>query len=50
MEIWIKDVSQVDEVNAAYRVFFPTDPPVLKIVGAEPLNNALITGSLMAVK
>lgn len=50
VEIWIKDVSQVDEVNAAYRVFFPTDPPVLKIVGAEPLNNALITGSLMAVK
>jgi 2-iminobutanoate/2-iminopropanoate deaminase len=49
-EIWVKDVSQSDDMNEAYRAFFPNSPPVRKMVGAEPLNGALVTGSLMAVK
>lgn len=49
-EVWIRDVSKVDEMNAAYQAFFPTDPPVRRLVGANPLNNALVTASMMAVK
>jgi enamine deaminase RidA (YjgF/YER057c/UK114 family) len=50
-EVWLANVSQVKDMNEAYRVFFPTDPPVRKMVGAEPLGRAsLITVALMAVK
>jgi enamine deaminase RidA (YjgF/YER057c/UK114 family) len=50
--VWIRSVSQFNDMNAGYRPVFPTDPPVRSTIGVGALvsPNALVEIALTAEK
>jgi len=48
--VFLRDLSGYDEMNSAYREFFPSDPPARSCVGTALLNGYLVEVEAIAAR